>query len=192
MILLTAVLLGLLAGLGRARLGGRSFRLTPLNQLWLLILAIFLQGLALYFPHTLGRLSDRLAPSLHVLSQAGLLVFVWLNRREPGFWILGLGVALNLWVIAANGGWMPISPETANHLRHAGAVYAGETGARFGGGKDILLARADTLFWCLSDRFLLPAWFPWRVAFSLGDVLIASGAFVALWARGGPQGKEAR
>jgi len=42
-----------------------------------------------------------------------LLVFCWINRRVTGVWLLALGLTLNLLVIAANGGFMSISPQTA-------------------------------------------------------------------------------
>ncbi|MCB0072784.1 MAG: DUF5317 family protein, partial [Caldilineaceae bacterium] len=35
-----------------------------------------------------------------------------------------------------------------------------------------------------ADRFTVPDWYPQRVAFSLGDVLIALGAFGLFWSFG--------
>jgi hypothetical protein len=90
--------------------------------------------------------------------------------------LLMAGLVLNLLVIAANGGWMPISPETASHLPGAGVLDAASLGTRFGQ-KDILLSTEDTRLAILSDRFLLPGWFHYAVAFSLGDMLVAGGAF---------------
>ena len=52
-------------------------------------------------------------------------------------------------------------------------------GSRLGTGKDIVLAVDQTRLWWLSDRFLLPLPGGY-VAFSLGDVLIAVGAFFVL------------
>ena len=46
-----------------------------------------------------------------------------------------------------------------------------------GYGKDILLTTEKTNLVWLSDRFLLPSWSSYQVAFSLGDLLVASGAF---------------
>jgi hypothetical protein len=48
--------------------------------------------------------------------------------------------------------------------------------SRFGA-KDILLPPEDIHFEWLADRFLPPSWFRYQVAFSLGDVFIALGAF---------------
>ncbi len=182
-LLLLSIFLGLVTSLIRVWLGGR--RLTPPNlfYIWLLFIAFIPQGLAFYWPLTRASLSDDAVAVCLVTSQLLLLVFAWLNRRLPGFWALLLGLALNLLVILLNGGLMPISPEMAAQLipSSADAIQVGE---RFGTSKDIILPVDQTLFWWLSDRFYLafdyP--FPYRVAYSLGDVFLALGAFWLLWA----------
>jgi hypothetical protein len=105
-----------------------------------------------------------------------LLGFAWLNRRLPGMMTLLLGAALNFTVIAANRGFMPISPQTASHLVPQTVLENIQPGERFGT-KDILLLSQDTRFEWLADRFLPPAWSAYQVAFSFGDVLIAAGIF---------------
>jgi hypothetical protein len=116
------------------------------------------------------------------ISLIGFLIFAWLNRGVHGMPVLLGGLILNLVVMAANGGWMPISPETAGHLPGGNSISVADLGARFGQ-KDILLQPEKTRLVFLSDRFLLPASFPYHVAFSLGDVLVALGAF---WLLAGP------
>jgi hypothetical protein len=101
-------------------------------------------------------------------------------------WLLTLGLALNLAVIIANGGLMPISPETAGQLVPAAAVQSMNVGSRFGFGKDVLLLPEGTHLGWLSDRFLLPGWFAYQVAFSLGDIFVASGIFWLLLRQGTP------
>jgi len=90
--------------------------------------------------------------------------------------ILIAGLVLNLIVILANHGWMPINPQTASRLIGDQAIQDFSLGSRFGQ-KDILLLSQDTHFEFLADRFLLPDWFPYKVAFSLGDLLIALGIY---------------
>jgi hypothetical protein len=176
-ILLLAVVAGLLAGQVRAWRGRRRLMPPSLRLVWLVLLAFSPQWFAFYLPATRRLIPDGLAAVALVSSQALLLVFAWFNRDRPGFWALGLGLALNLLVIALNGGLMPISPETVARLAPKALPEAWQVGSRLGISKDVILPVAATRLWWLSDRFLLPAWFPYRVAFSLGDVFIASGAF---------------
>ncbi len=190
MILLLAVIAGLLAGLARTWHGGRPLSPLNLRLIWLVPLAFLPQWLAFFLPATRESVPDDLAAAILVNSQILLLVFVWFNRQQPGFWAMGLGLACNLLVIALNGGLMPISPDTVARLASDATSEGWQVGHRLGTGKDVVLPVAATRLWWLSDRFLLPAWFPYRAAFSAGDVLIAGGAFWLLWALGGqPQRK---
>jgi hypothetical protein len=80
---------------------------------------------------------------------------------------------------------MPITPARVEALIPNAPEGFWTVGERLGIGKDIVLPVEETRMWWLSDRFLLPAWFPYRVAFSLGDVFIFLGAFWSLWLIGG-------
>jgi hypothetical protein len=119
-------------------------------------------------------------------SQALLLVFCWFNRRVSGIWLLALGLGLNFLVIFANGGYMPINPDTASRLVPPGMINSFSLGSRFGAGKDILLLASNTHLVWLSDRFLPPKGFPYQFAFSLGDLFIGAGAFWLLVTQGRP------
>lgn len=185
MILLIAIIAGLLAGLLRAWIAGRSLTVPDLRLLWLVIVAFIPQLLAFQLPLIGGRIQDRVVPVLLVGSMSLLLFFAWYNRRQPGFLLLGLGLVLNLVVILLNGGWMPISPQIVERLAPHSSPGAWEVGRRLGATKDMVLPAGETRLWLLSDRFVVPDWFPYRVAFSLGDILIAMGAFWFLWSIGG-------
>lgn len=181
MILTTAVLAGLLACLGRVFWYKRSLNIPQIHLAWLATLAFLPQLVVFHLPATNYLVSDRVTSVILVVSQFLLLLFVWRNRHSSGFWILGVGLFLNFLVIVVNGGFMPISPETVRELIPNAPHDYWKTGERLGVGKDIVFPIEATRLWLLSDRFLLPAWFPKRVAFSLGDVFIFLGTFWSLW-----------
>jgi hypothetical protein len=172
------------AGLARAWGGGRQLTPPSLRLAWLVLVAFLPQWLAFYLPATRRLIPDGLAATALISSQMLLLIFAWFNRDQPGLWALGLGLALNLLVIALNGGLMPISPDVVARLAPEAPPGTWQIGHRLGAGKDIVLPVAATQLRWLSDCFLLPRWFPYRAAFSLGDVLIAVGAFRLLWIMG--------
>jgi hypothetical protein len=187
MVLLIAVVLGLFCGFLRAKLRGNELRTIRLRSIWLVFAAFIPQFFAFIFYPTQRQIPDSWIPFILVGSQALLLVFAWLNRKEQGFWLLGLGLLLNFLVIVLNGGFMPLPPENADRLIAPGSGVILEVGERVGLGKDILLQRGQTRLWFLGDIFMLPEWLNYPLAFSLGDILIATGAFWLLWELGRPR-----
>ena len=176
MILLAALVLGLAVGLGMARLREQPYQLPDLRHLWLVFLAFLPQFAILYIPALREQIPDLWAGIFLTTSQAFLLGFAWLNRKLPGMMVLLVGAALNFLVMTANGGFMPINPQTASRLVPQEILEGIPVGSRFGL-KDILLKPQDTRFEILADRFLPPEWSAYQVAFSLGDVFLAVGVF---------------
>lgn len=185
MILVAAVIIGLAAGIIRARATKRPFQPQPLKLIWLVIVALAAQWTVLGFHPTRTVIPDVYASLVLVLSQFLLLIFAWKNRKVSGFWLMGLGLFLNLTVILLNGGWMPISPDTVRWLAPDATPDAWQVGERLAYGKDIVLKVENTRLWILSDHFRSPDWLSYRVAFSAGDVVIAVGVFWLLWSAGG-------
>ncbi len=174
MILVLAVILGL--ALGLARNGPGAFQITSLQLrgLWLAPLALALQIPLLRTPF--GRVEEIVVPQvLFLLSHVFLLAFVWLNRRYDGSLLIGLGVIYNLAVILANGGLMPITPETVVRINPGASLDQASVGYHYGFSKDVILPREATRLWLMSDVLVLTPPFPWPTAFSLGDLLLALG-----------------
>lgn len=180
MILALAVFLGVGASLARhrARAPALIARIS-LRSAWLALLA-----LALQWPLLRARAgpTEDLAvqQALFLLSHLLLLAFVWRNRRQPGILVVGLGVACNLLVILANGGLMPITPETLARINPGTPLDGWPLGSHYGYSKDIILAKGATRLWFLSDVLVLPPPFPWPTAFSVGDLVIAAGIILLL------------
>jgi len=146
---------------------------------WLVAAALVLQILVItVFPGP--RTTLRLAAYLS--SYALAVVFLFLNRRIPGLWLIGTGAVLNLLAIGANAGVMPA---TRDALATAGVVPPGEV---FANAAYVAHAR----LWFLGDVFAIPASWPLANVFSVGDVLIALGAAWAILATARRSARERR
>lgn len=185
MVLVAAVIIGSLLGIGRAWVNKREYRVFDLKVPWLVLLAFIPQFLIFYLPSTRSRIPETTASILFVSSLIVLIAFSLLNIRKTSFWPVTAGFLLNVVVILANRGWMPISPQTAQKILPAGSVDVLQIGQRIGYSKDILLTREETRFWFLSDRLTLPQWVNYGVAFSVGDLLLFIGVIWLLWSLGG-------
>ena len=107
-----------------------------------------------------------------VLTQSAIIGVLVLNRHLPGAKLFALGLVLNLIVMGANGGWMPVTPETSSFVHPERIV---EVHARPPSSKNVVLARSETRLWVLSDIIRLTL--PWqRTAISIGDALLIVGA----------------
>ncbi|NLF66314.1 MAG: DUF5317 domain-containing protein [Chloroflexi bacterium] len=171
---------GFLAALLRAGYYREPLQPPALTTVWLVVIAFLPQWLAFHLAATARLIPDVAAAALLVLTQVLLLIFVWRNRGHLGVRLMGIGVAMNLAVIVANGGLMPTFPEVVAQLA-PGATGTWNVGERLWLSKDVVLPASEAALPWLADRFLLPDWLPWRVAFSLGDVFMAGGAFALLW-----------
>jgi hypothetical protein len=110
--------------------------------------------------------------TLLILSQVALILVFLLNRHVPGARLFALGIILNTTVMVANGGWMPVTPDTDRFV-HPERIIASET--RPAASKNIVLLRTDTKLWILSD--IIRVSLPWRrYAVSVGDLLLIVGA----------------
>ena len=186
MFLLLAVLCGLIVGWAR---GGSLSKLASLSLRcsWLIPIALLLQVVVFssQFEH-LGW-SNWLRPPLYVFSILLLLLAAGLNLSLGGMRILGLGLLLNFLVIAANGGYMPVSPD---NLDRAGLSHQAELLRARGHFSNSTLLTDQTRLPFLADIFFIPPPLPFHNVFSPGDVFIAIGGF--LLAMRAMQGKGQR
>ena len=166
------VLLGVALGLA---LGGRLDRLASLHLRapWLFFAAIGLQLIA--FPLALfpWRTDEAVASALWLVSYGLLVVAATLNLRIPGVPIVATGMALNLVAIVANGGTMPVRPSAMQEAGRVAVTQANSTALEY-----------PRLPW-LIDRWAAPDWIPFANVFSVGDIVIALGVVVIVFAASG-------
>lgn len=190
MILLVAILIGLAATLLRARLCHRTLTFAQVRWEWLVYLTVIPQIAVFQVPAIGKGIPEDLIPFIQIITMTGLLVFTVANLKTAGFSILSIGLLSNLTVISLNGGWMPVSPKTLIRLRPELPASTWEVGTRLALSKDRIMLSAQTTFGWLSDCLSLPHWVSYKFVFSIGDILIAIGAFVLLWSLSRDTGKK--
>jgi hypothetical protein len=179
-----AILAGILIGV---ILGGSIQQLAEIHLRWW---PLALVGLALQLtpiPSMKGQLDHWLAVGLLIASYLVLLVFVVVNIRLPGFWLIAVGFGLNALVISINAG-MPVSREA---IRQAyGPSYSVLIrDLEFNGGAKHHLSRPGDVLLPLSD--VIPMGRPVRVVLSVGDVMFFLGVtWVIAAATKGPPGRH--
>jgi hypothetical protein len=178
---LVLVVTGAAALVGRAA-GGRlgALAAAPIRWGWVGLAAIAVQLGVIYVVGSEGG-ALRLGVAGLLASQAALVAVALGNARRgrlaAPFAALGLGVALNLSVMAANGGWMPVAPETLVAAGRTERWKVGDLlpGTRVAHSKDVIVLPADTRLEPLADRFTTGLPGRLNVVFSLGDVVILAG-----------------
>ena len=157
MLNLVAIVAGLVVGLVT---GGSIANLARLKFRWpwLLVAAVVLRYALIISP--LNRVEG--AQYVYVVS-LGLIVLwtVWHLRLLPGVWLVTAGGLLNLVVVVANGGRMPVDPTLAGTI----LVQRGHLG-------QYTLMGPDTYLSLLGDWISLR---PLPEAYSPGDLLISLG-----------------
>jgi hypothetical protein len=184
--------LALAVGIGVLRGGSlRDLGRLQLRSAWLVPPAVAVQVYAIFAPAGPAPL-ERWAlpwardyvwygwPAVLVTGSTLLLAFVIVrNLSVPGMRLVAAGMACNLLVIVANGGLMPVSPQSlveARLIEHTDTVALE---SKRPSAKDVVLRPEDTRFAVLSDWIVTPP-VPRRKVLSVGDVVIAAGLGVVV------------
>ncbi len=163
---------GLVAGLAA---GGRFVRLLEVRFRWpLLVVAAYVvkEAGVLFTPLA----TSPVAPWLYVVALAALVGWtLWHRRRLPGIEVVALGMAMNLLVVLANLGHMPVSRALADRgpreLLVRGVL-----------GQYVLAGHGTRLDW-LGDWIELPGALGRLLpqAYSPGDLVAALGMAITLF-----------
>ena len=166
MFMFYSILIGVALGLA---LRGRLSRLGEVRLRWAPVALAGLATQVLLFSSPLTDVVGDAGPPIYVASMVVVLAVVARNLAVPGLPVVALGAASNLIAIAANGGYMPASPDALAALgKQLGTTYTNS-----GEWANVVLAP-------LTDIFAMPRWIPLANVFSVGDVLIGVGVVLAL------------
>jgi uncharacterized protein DUF5317 len=182
-----ALALPVLLALGPALLLGGSLRSLAAVQLraaWLFFVALGLQIVAFPFGFLPWETGETPAKALWLASYACLIVAGVLNRRIRAVSVVAVGLLLNVSAIVANGGRMPVLPAARDDSGHS---YVAEANS---------VADPSPAVGWLVDRWAAPDWVPLANVYSVGDVVIAVGAFLLVLVASGARlplpGRRAR
>lgn len=172
MFLTLSVLLAVLAGLAR---GGKWNNLVyyRFKKMWLVFMAVILQILV-FNPVWDRQVGPGLLTNLIYAGSIVLIIlFLLFNVEVKGLRLLGLGLLLNAVAIAANGGSMPSSLEALKKILSAEKLNQLVAGSA---SYNVILINDKTNFKYLCDFIYIPG----INVYSIGDFLIAAGAFIAI------------
>ena len=160
--LLDMILLSLFVALMR---GGRPSDQFRVRHSWAVFIAFGLQLAAVAAPRALS-------PWLLMVSYATLLLALAFNLDKQSLRLVFVGVVLNALVMGLNGGLMPVSVAAAQGLGFDASPLLAHSDLK-------RIAMTDhTLFSFLGD--VIPVPFPLPRVVSVGDLLIALGAFLLI------------
>lgn len=154
-------------------LGGKFIRLgqLPIRLAWLAI--VLLAGRVIVTSKGIqGTVPEWVLATALLALLAGLLALFWVNRRLAGVWLMALGGASNMLVMAANDGFMPVVLTDFMAERAPKSFAILQSGERLM--HTVAMTDETRLRW-LADWIVVPAvlWIP-AIA-SIGDVLIGIG-----------------
>jgi hypothetical protein len=148
----------------------RNFGALQLRWLPLVIVGFALQ-LLIFTPFARSPLVAFATRPIYVLSLAVVALWVAANWRVPGMALIALGLALNVAVIAANGGHMPVSPEAARIAGQYEMLAADDPAVS----KHVLAASGEAQLWLLGDIIPVPRSVPGASVLSIGDLVLTLG-----------------
>jgi hypothetical protein len=155
--------------------GGSLRNFAALQFRWLpLVIIGFALQLLIFTPFGYSPLVVFATLPIYVLSLALLAIWVAANRRIPGMALIAIGLALNIAVIAANGGHMPVLPEGARLAGQYEALAADDPRTS----KHLLMPSDQVRLWLLSDIIVIPHGVPGAVVLSIGDIALTVGIAV--------------
>jgi hypothetical protein len=156
-----------------ALLRGGSLRNFATIQLrWLpLVIAAFVLQILIFTPFAHSPMVAFATLPIYVLSLSLIAIWVAANWRVPGMALIAIGLVLNVAVIAANGGHMPVLPEAARLAGQYDAIAADDPSTS----KHALLPMEQVRLWALSDIIAIPHGVPGSVVLSVGDVVLTVG-----------------
>lgn len=169
------VLLGLIVGLFRGgwRQGLTRFGNIRLTAGWMFPVLLVVQFVIFYFQEQYAWLASINGFLFMTIYIAGL-VFLWLNKRNTGFWLIFIGVLLNFLVMAVNGGRMPVSLSASSVL---GPYYTDMLSSGSVISKHFMMD-ANTHLSLLGDIIPLSKPYPRTQVISIGDVVMNVGMFL--------------
>jgi hypothetical protein len=180
MFLLVLVLCAMSLGLRRGSL--RHLAEVPIRAAWILLAASAVQLTLVHFPLLGPTASARIGPPVVVATYAAVVGFLLVNRRLPGVQLAALGVCLNLTVMIANGGYMPVTLAALERSGHLDRRVVRDGGVYVLGSKDVVLPESDIRLGFLADALSLPRPIPLAASFSIGDMFITAGASAFIYA----------